>query len=758
MARRFEATIFSEKGREFKLFINDANYSGVINTIRLVNLNLNWDSNRKKGSERFAAVIGSTCNFSFYVNSGTLQTFVEQLVDSEEGRFTVEFYAYQSDGITINMKWYGYILIDLIEFEDVANAIGYNFDIIAVDGLGWLKNIEYKAPNGPFVGAETIANHLMNCFSKLSFINTFYSTNIPVLSFIGNWHNAFYTYSESNNVLSRVKLNHKAFYWKDTKENYIFLSCYDVLVAICQAFGSRLIFSGLNYWLIQINEYMSPNAMRYFNFFANGIEDATVHDNEDLAIVNDQTNLAISDLVRIGGGRFGYYAPLREMVVEYKTSARRNLIPGSLFTFNTFNFLNPSQGDSGEILLEELDADNLEARLSYTSNLSLFTSYNLVAFTFQPHIFLFAAIVNQKGFIIPVQEFADSSGWSLGTGFSVSDNKLVFNVTNSAQAAKSLIAATIGYKYSVKLKITIQQGNMRVYMGGAFYEITDSGDYEFNLIAINTNGFILQSSVVGFSIGSISNLSMVGPVSWLKRDVTFDGLNTIFSAASWHGSPSEFQFTSDVINQDLTYIFNKVVAFDTLAIPATSQYSFQIILKTIRNAGGTNITNQLLAYSYSFADNYLEFLPNGNIQNQNDIIEYASDNNVFSSLRARIETKIGDGPVTSSPGAIFVKDNNGNFVLASPIGWTIGNIGTGKNISQVLVNEVIKGQLKPVRRMINLGFQNKNINNPFLPHLVIDFTSVIAQDNDNFWVFERGTFECMTDIITGDWFVIKNDE
>jgi hypothetical protein len=163
-------------------------------------------------------------------------------------------------------------------------------------------------------------------------------------------------------------------------------------------------------------------------------------------------------------------------------------------------------------------------------------------------------------------------------------------------------------------------------------------------------------------------------------------------------------------------------------------------------------------YGGGNADNYLEFLPNGNIQNQNDIYEYASDNNVFSSLRARIETKIGDGPVTSSPGAIFVKNNDGNFVLASPIGWTIADIGTGKNISQILVNEVIKGQLKPVRRMINVGFQNKNLNNPFLPHFVIDFTSVIAQDNDNFWVFERGTYECMTDIITGDWFVIKNDE
>ena len=228
MARRFEATVYSEKGREFKLYINDANYSGVINPIRLVTLNLNWDSNRKKGSERFAPVIGSTCDFSFFVNSSILQTFVEQLVDSEEGRFTIEYYAYAANGSTINMKWFGYILIDLIEFEDVANAIGYNFDIIAVDGLGWLKNIEYKAPNGPFVGAETLANHIMNCLNKLSFVNSFYSTNIPILSFIGNWHNSFYNYSQNNNVLSRVKINHKAFYWKDTKDNYIYTTCNEI--------------------------------------------------------------------------------------------------------------------------------------------------------------------------------------------------------------------------------------------------------------------------------------------------------------------------------------------------------------------------------------------------------------------------------------------------------------------------------------------------------------------------------------------------
>ena len=62
------------------------------------------------------------------------------------------------------------------------------------------------------------------------------------------------------------------------------------------------------------------------------------------------------------------------------------------------------------------------------------------------------------------------------------EKKLKFNVTNTSQAAKSLIAATIGFKYSVKLKITFDQGNMKVYMGGAVFELTESGDFEFDLI------------------------------------------------------------------------------------------------------------------------------------------------------------------------------------------------------------------------------------------------------------------------------------
>jgi hypothetical protein len=289
--------------------------------------------------------------------------------------------------------------------------------------------------------------------------------------------------------------------------------------------------------------------MRYFNFFATGIEDPTVFDDRDLAIVNNQTNLAESDLVRIGGGRFGYYAPLREMIVEYKTSARRNLIPGSLFTYNTYSFLNPSLGDSGEILLEELDADNLEARLSYTSNLSMFSAYNLAGFTFQPHIFFFAAIINQKGFVIPVQEFEDSSGWSLGTGFSVDEKKLKFNVTNTSQAAKSLIAATIGFKYSVKLKITFDQGNMKVYMGGAVFELTESGDFEFDLLNTSSGNFLrLVAGTSDTTIGTIQNvaLSFVMNGTRYGRFTSTNGNLILQNGGTFTDSGERFQLTGSI--------------------------------------------------------------------------------------------------------------------------------------------------------------------------------------------------------------------
>ncbi len=61
--------------------------------------------------------------------------------------------------------------IDLVEFEDVPLSIGYQAQISAIDGLGWLKTLDYKSAVGPYNGQDTVVQHILNCLNQLDFLD-----------------------------------------------------------------------------------------------------------------------------------------------------------------------------------------------------------------------------------------------------------------------------------------------------------------------------------------------------------------------------------------------------------------------------------------------------------------------------------------------------------------------------------------------------------------------------------------------------------
>lgn len=169
-------------------------------------------------------------------------------------------------------------------------------------------------------------------------------------------------------------------------------------------------------------------------------------------------------------------------------------------------------------------------------------------------------------------------------------------------------------------------------------------------------------------------------------------------------------------------------------------------LKEMRNEAGTNVSGNY-ALGYSFTNNYLEFLPDGSISGQADIKEYGSDNDEKSSIIFDLDTYVGDGISATTNGALKVKEDAGTFKLSNT--WDTSS-GQGFNaVTQLLVNEVIKGQLRPLPRMIDMPFQNLTIDKPYLPHKVIDYAS-------GYYVFERGLYDLNTDIWRGDYFKIED--
>jgi len=739
MAVRFETTVYNEKGRKINVAIKDNVFSGMTYSFDTISLSLQYDSESQQGQERFTPIIGSSCNLSLLINNNDLETLLLDIGLAVEGRFTMHLTAYEDDNITVSFNWYGYIVTDLVQFEDIPLSIGYVAQISAIDGLGWLKTLDYKSAVGPYNGQDTVVQHILNCLNQLDFVQSeLVANSLPVLHTVFDWNENTTVYSADNDYALLTVIQHRAFYHKDTKNNYIYQSCYDVLKKICQTFGARLIFSGNQYWFIQVNEYArNPAAHRYFKYSALGVQ-ASGTFTFDFTMSNIQTNLPGSDLMRLSGGKWTYYPALKNVVVRYNHFAKQNLLAGVEYNYAT-------NTTPITTITPTLDATNADARLSYTGILG-FYAQALNPVNFEPFQFVFAVKVASIINSFPLQGFADAN-WTLGSGWFI-NNGILEGTIIATVAYYTTFTVTSGRKYYVKIKVDIENsGSLRLRLGGVTKTITESGDYDYVILSTNTDTLQLDSlSSPGFT-GKIKSLQVKQENKYLKRNVTYtNGFNFILEAASWEDTFYEYEFNTETITADAAFVAYKTITFDTLDIPESAEYIWEMRLKNMRNEAGTNVSGNF-SISYLLSSNYLEFLPTGAVSGQSDILEYGSDNDDKSSTIFSLDTYIGDGPSKTTDGGLKVLES-GTYENSSS--WDVSSGSGFNNVTQLLVNEVIRGQLTPKLRMVDMPFQNLSVDNPYLPHKVIEYSS-------GYYVFERGSFDLKTEIWQGDYFKIELD-
>jgi hypothetical protein len=739
MAVRFETTVYNEKGRKITVAIKDNVFSGMTYSFDTISLSLQYDSESQQGAERFTPIIGSSCNLSLLINNNDLQTLLLDIGLAVEGRFTMHLTAYEDDNTTVSFNWYGYIVTDLVQFEDIPLSIGYVAQITAIDGLGWLKTLDYKSAVGPYNGQDTVVQHILNCLNQLDFVQTeLVANSLPVLHTVFNWNENTTAYSAGNDYALLTVIQHRAFYHKDTKNNYNYQSCYDVLKKICQTFGARLIFSGNQYWFIQVNEYArNPASHRYFKYSALGVQ-ASGTFTFDFTMSNIQTNLPGSDLMRLSGGKWTYYPALKNVVVRYNHFAKQNLLAGVEYNYTT-------NTTPITTITPTLDATNADARLSYTGILG-FYAQALNPVNFEPFQFVFAVKVASIINSFPLQGFADAN-WTLGSGWFI-NNGILEGTIIATVAYYTTFTVTSGRKYYVKIKVDIENsGTLRLRLGGVTKTITESGDYDYVILSTNTDTLQLDSlSSPGFT-GKIKSLQVKQENKYLKRGVTYtNGFNFILEAASWEDTFYEYEFNTETITADAAFVAYKTITFDTLDIPESAEYIWEMRLKNMRNEAGTNVSGNF-SISYLLSSNYLEFLPTGAVSGQSDILEYGSDNDDKSSTIFSLDTYLGDGPSKTTDGGLKVLES-GTYENSSS--WDVSSGSGFNNVTQLLVNEVIRGQLTPKLRMVDMPFQNLSVDNPYLPHKVIEYSS-------GYYVFERGSFDLKTEIWQGDYFKIELD-
>tara|TARA_B100000767_G_scaffold275152_1_gene310721 strand:- start:1487 stop:4195 length:2709 start_codon:yes stop_codon:yes gene_type:complete len=102
--------------------------------------------------------------------------------------------------------------------------------------------------------------------------------------------------------------------------------------------------------------------------------------------------------------------------------------------------------------------------------------------------------------------------WTLGTGWSIGDNKAI--ALNAAFGSQLIDSTTLtaSKKYSISFNISnYVKGSVRIGVGNAFSsDVSSNGDYTFILTAVNTNAFKVQTRSGGSGTSlSITNISVI---------------------------------------------------------------------------------------------------------------------------------------------------------------------------------------------------------------------------------------------------------
>jgi hypothetical protein len=180
----------------------------------------------------------------------------------------------------------------------------------------------------------------------------------------------------------------------------------------------------------------------------------------------------------------------------------------------------------------------------------------------------------------------------------------------------------------------------------------------------------------------------VGP-NYLVRDSR--SFPVSYTTPEWQGSAGWYEIITPIITENNTSQF-LTVQFLTPPVPADGTMIISGEYETTHTLSGPPYTPS--SQSISFYDCYIENVPSGFVESRSNQITYKTENDATdNSKRISTEVELGDGPSFNALGALQVYDGS-DWVKSS--GWEVeGTAGTDE-IGQLLAQEILKTQSKPV--------------------------------------------------------------
>ena len=397
MAKRFYCIFHDEREIRHAIEIWDTSFSGT--ALEFKSGPEGFDLRYAQNSERTAVFMATECTINMQMQSVDHFALVTDLQGAAEGRFTVKI----TKGDTPVLYWSGMVLPDIGRYNE--EYYPTLFEIRATDGLGLLKDVEFKDTGGAYTGKARIINHITLCLNKLPYVAThFGGSDIFVKSHVDWWEETMADTASDPDALYQAYIDH-ATWWKYDKGEQKFLSCYEVLRNLLTPFGCRITQAEGAFWIEQLTYRAAATIVtRRYSKTGALLSTANYAGYNDIAQTQDGALLAV--------GTYEFFPALSKAAHVFKAVERRNFLSGANInqTTPTQTMYFPLQSNSGNTVLRM--TGNLTGQVK---NLTATTYPQPIAAIFKIRVLLDTVALKRAYYLKPTYQVDYSAmEWAAG--------------------------------------------------------------------------------------------------------------------------------------------------------------------------------------------------------------------------------------------------------------------------------------------------------------------------------------------------------
>lgn len=313
MAKRFSSTFYSTKNVLYVVEIWDTAFSGTVTqfTISANNFQLQQAGS---GDKILSHMSPTSCQFDFFVENTAHEGLITDLIEANEGRFTVVIFRSGS------LYWAGQIVADIGSIEEAYYP--YAFTIRATDGIGLLKTIDYKDTGGAYTGKDRALDVIKKCLKKLPYTSIHYTSSSPFASTILDvWAAGMTNIGTGTCSLYQSYIDNSVWQTYD-KGVEKYTNCYDVIDNILTTFFARITQRN-GIFLIENIFYRSEVTVIQRTYSRDG----GLLGAGNYAIISDINQTPNGAL--LAGAQYEFFPGLAKAQHTYKSNTRRNFLAGA---------------------------------------------------------------------------------------------------------------------------------------------------------------------------------------------------------------------------------------------------------------------------------------------------------------------------------------------------------------------------------------------------------------------------------------------